>query len=109
MVENLINDLLDLAKMEQSTFKFNNSYFDLSQVIYQALTMVITSATSNGVRLKAKIGNSRDLDALKNVYGDENRFMQILLNFLTNSIKFTNREGIVTVYLDVLECQNLEQ
>ena len=45
MVENLINDLLDLAKMEQNTFKFNNSYFDLSSVISQALTMVLTLAS----------------------------------------------------------------
>lgn len=36
MMENLINDLLDLAKMQNNTFHFNNSYFSLSNVIYEA-------------------------------------------------------------------------
>ena len=36
MVENLINDLLDLAKLENSSFKFSNEYFDLATTIYEA-------------------------------------------------------------------------
>jgi len=70
--------------------------------------MVRTMASSNGVTLRAKIGNLKDLDAIKCMFGDDNRLMQILLNFLTNSIKFTNRDGTVTIYVNVLELQNIE-
>ena len=36
MLENLINDLLDLAKLENNSFKFDNDYFSLPNTIYQA-------------------------------------------------------------------------
>ena len=37
MLENLINDLLDAAKLGANTFKLNNDYFNLENVIYEAL------------------------------------------------------------------------
>lgn len=40
MVENLINDLLDLAKLENNTFTFTSEYFSLSQLILEALKMM---------------------------------------------------------------------
>ena len=55
MMENLINDLLDLAKMQNNTFQFNNSYFSLSNVIYEAFQMLIHSANENGIELKSEI------------------------------------------------------
>ena len=39
-MENLINDLLDLAKMDGGAFKLQNDYFNLSQVIYEALSIL---------------------------------------------------------------------
>ena len=44
MVENLINDLLDLAKLENSSFVLDKSYFNLADIINQALQMLIFSA-----------------------------------------------------------------
>ena len=55
MMENLINDLLNLAQMQNNTFKLNNSYFSLSNVIYEAFQMLLTSANENGVELKSEI------------------------------------------------------
>jgi K+-sensing histidine kinase KdpD len=36
MMENLINDLLDIAKLERNTFQFTSDYFNLEDVIYEA-------------------------------------------------------------------------
>jgi signal transduction histidine kinase len=36
MMENLINDLLDLAKMENNSFSFSNDYFNLANIVYEA-------------------------------------------------------------------------
>ena len=44
MMENLINDLLDLAKFEINQFKFDNEYFNLSQTIYEAFKIIQESA-----------------------------------------------------------------
>lgn len=44
MLTNLINDLLDLAKFETSTFKFNESYFNLIELVEQAFSQVKFSA-----------------------------------------------------------------
>jgi len=41
MVENLVNDLLDMAKMENFSFQLNEKYFNLSHLITQALNMVV--------------------------------------------------------------------
>ena len=40
MMENLINDLLDIAKMENNTFTFVSDYFSLSQLLYEAFNMI---------------------------------------------------------------------
>ena len=39
MTENLINDLLDLAKLENNSFQLTREYFDLTQIIYEAFTI----------------------------------------------------------------------
>lgn len=43
------------------------------------------------------------------VYGDKDRILQILLNFISNSLKFTPKEGFIKVYLKVLEEQIVKE
>jgi signal transduction histidine kinase len=40
MVENLINDLLDMAKLENNSFNISNEYFDLAQTIFEAFQII---------------------------------------------------------------------
>ena len=49
MLENLINDLLDHAKLENNTFKFDNEYFSLPDTIYEAFQILGLSASELGV------------------------------------------------------------
>jgi signal transduction histidine kinase len=50
---------------------------------------------------------SLDLNILSNVYGDPRRFVQIMQNFLSNALKFTEKGGDVTVKVSILEIQDI--
>ena len=103
MTENLINDLLDRAKMENNTFTFINEPFNLMELIYEAFLLFSHSATQNGIELVATTDRKADLSLLKSVIGDRRRYLQILNNFISNALKFTNSGGTVTVKAQIVE------
>lgn len=92
-MENLINDLLDLAKLENNTFTLSSSYFNLASTIQEAFQMLLFSAKEQGIDLVAEISEIEHLDFIQHIHGDERRYLQILLNFLSNALKFTNKNG----------------
>ena len=49
-----------------------------------------------------------DLEILRNVYGDPRRFIQIMQNFLSNALKFTNKNGDITIVTSLLEVQEIQ-
>lgn len=55
MTENLINDLLDLAKLENNSFQLTREYFDLTQIIHEAFTMMIHMTKDSNIKLQANI------------------------------------------------------
>lgn len=75
MVENLINDLLDLAKLENNSFNISNEYFDLAATIYEAFQILAYQATDQMIDLKAKIDFAEHLKMMRSVYGDRRRFL----------------------------------
>jgi signal transduction histidine kinase len=64
MLENLINDLLDLAKLENNSFNISNSYFDLSQVIHNTFQMLSFKATQHKIHLWADIDDISHLSLI---------------------------------------------
>lgn len=102
MMENLINDLLDLAKLENNSFTFSKDYFDLGISIYEAFQILISSANQNGIELVASIDTLDNLELIQSIYGDQRRYKQIFLNFISNSLKFTNKKGKITVAVKIL-------
>ncbi len=91
----LANNILDLAKMNQNGFKIENIPFDISYVVEHLVDSESVKAFNRGVELVLDI--SPNVPALMN--GDPMRVRQIMLNLISNAVKFTN-EGYVHVALD---------
>jgi PAS domain S-box-containing protein len=88
----LINDVLDLAKVEAGRLDFRPETIELAQVV--AEVVAITRATAAAKR----IGVTIDVDAsLVAIELDPDRFKQVLYNFLSNALKFTPEGGRVIV------------
>jgi PAS domain S-box-containing protein len=88
----LINDMLDLAKVESGKLPLGEENVDLAACAESALRLVFERANRGGVELSRDI--AADLPAL---WADPLRLKQILLNLLTNAIKFTPEGGRVTL------------
>ena len=88
----LINDILDLSKVEAGRMELLVSAFDLPEAIDNAVTLVRERAARHRVALQVQVD-----ELLNSFTGDERKFKQILLNLLSNAVKFTPEGGQVTV------------
>jgi signal transduction histidine kinase len=88
----LINDILDLSKIEAGRMELEASEFDLPQAIQNALTLVRERALRRGIALHHVID-----DRVADIRADERKVKQILLNLLSNAIKFTPEGGRIEV------------
>ena len=88
----LINDILDLAKVEAGRMELNPTTFDLSAAIDNALTLIRERAMHQGIALATEIDSQ-----LGELNADERKLKQILLNLLSNAVKFTPEGGRITV------------
>jgi two-component system cell cycle sensor histidine kinase PleC len=87
----LIDDILDLSKVEAGKMELRLNAFDLEKVLEESLRTVENQTRQKGVSLRAA------LDHLPTVYGDARAVKQVLLNLLTNAAKFTGHGGRITV------------
>jgi signal transduction histidine kinase len=69
--------------------------------------MVFYAAKQKNIKLSAEIDKISNLDFIQMIYGDERRYLQILLNFLSNSLKFTNEGGEIKVEVKIIESQKV--
>jgi signal transduction histidine kinase len=88
----LINDILDLAKIEAGRMELEAADFDLPGAIDNALILVRERASRRGITL----GQSVD-ERLGQIRGDERKVKQVLLNLLSNALKFTPEGGRIDV------------
>ncbi len=88
----LINDLLDLSKVEAGKLELNFTSVDLNEIILKS----VSSMQNDANRERIVIRNSLNSD-LPNVVADERSCRQIVLNLLSNAIKFTKGGGQVIV------------
>ncbi|MBP0027793.1 hybrid sensor histidine kinase/response regulator [Roseofilum sp. Guam] len=95
---NLINDILDLAKIEARKMNLVNSDFHFPSFLIAVAEMAKVKATTKGLDLKILIDDCLPVG----VKADEKRLRQVLLNLLSNAIKFTDG-GAVTFKVDVCE------
>ncbi|HRD99222.1 MAG TPA: ATP-binding protein, partial [Rubrivivax sp.] len=88
----LINDLLDLARIDAGRLELDPAPFELRPVLDQQLAVVFVSAISKGLQLHLDVA----ADVPDCVMGDRKRLAQALLNLLGNAVKFT-QQGSVTL------------
>ena len=88
----LINDVLDLSKVEAGQVELEIADFSLREALERGVVMVRERATRNGVHLALELAPDVDL-----VRGDERRLRQVVFNLLSNAVKFTPEGGSVLV------------
>jgi signal transduction histidine kinase len=88
----LINDVLDLSKVEAGQVELEAAPFSLREALERGVVMVRERATRDGV--KVAIAADPDVDIIE---GDERRVRQIIFNLLSNAVKFTPAGGSVDV------------
>jgi signal transduction histidine kinase len=98
----LINDVLDLSKIEAGQFELHKSQFELGKVFNLVINILNVRAKKKNIEF-----TSAGVDNLGQFYADERALRQILLNLLSNAIKFTPEGGAVKLAV-MCNDQNLE-
>lgn len=99
----LINDVLDLSKIESGNLEITASETNVREVAYDTLAIVVSKAIEKSVNLEVSI----DDNVAFNVLLDEHRLRQILMNLMSNAVKFTS-SGAITINIALSE-KNQEQ
>lgn len=94
----LINNLLDIQKLESDTAEFRFEFVDLNAVVMQAVQSIEVIAEKNHVTIDCDLA-----DGPLTVEMDENRMVQVLTNLLSNAIKFSNSPGKVVITSEISE------
>jgi PAS domain S-box-containing protein len=90
----IINDILDLSKIEANKIELERQPFDIGRCVKGALNLVAIVASEKGLKTTFLIEKGTP----EVILGDPNRLRQILINLLNNAVKFTNK-GEVAVFV----------
>lgn len=88
----LINDILDMSKIEAGKMQLQKEPVSLSDIVEQSLRLVKARADEKSIRLVSELD-----DSLADLSADPRALKQVILNLLSNAVKFTPEEGSVTV------------
>ncbi len=86
----IVNDILDISKLEAGKLEIENIAFDLSDVVEASTSLMAAKAREKGIDLGVYVDH-----AVRGAYmGDPTRLRQVLLNLVGNAIKFTEKDGV---------------
>jgi len=88
----IINDILDLSKVESGRLQLHEEFIDLDMLVSETCSLVNNKALAGKISLK-----SSTQAKARHLYGDHRLVKQILLNLLSNAVKFTSAGGHITV------------
>jgi len=86
----IINDILDISKIESGKMELENILFDISEVVDSCKVIILPQADEKGLALNFQIIPPVG----KKLYGDSTKLRQVLLNLLSNAVKFTDEGKI---------------
>ena len=87
---NIINDILDLSKIEAGKLELHPVRYDVPSLVYDSMQLILLRHDSKPIEFNVKIDKDTPLD----IYGDELRVKQILNNMLSNAFKYTDKGRI---------------
>lgn len=86
----ILNEILDLTRIESGTFQLKETPFDLRQTVYQVIKTLSVRADEKGLKLGYDLG-----DVPNRFIGDPLRLRQVLMNLVGNAVKFTPRGEVI--------------
>jgi len=89
----LINDILDLSKVESGNMKLELSTFSLRETVEASLMMLREKAMKSGIELRMELAHQTDV----NILADQRKLKQIFYNLISNAVKFTSTGGFIDV------------
>ena len=95
MLLSLINDILDLSKIESGRMELAEAQYETSRMLSDVVNLLWTRAKDKNLNFEVHVGEN----VPSMLYGDEMRLKQVIINVLTNAIKYTE-EGSVTLTID---------
>jgi two-component system cell cycle sensor histidine kinase PleC len=88
---NVINDILDMSKIEAGHFSLDREQIDLCPLINETVRMISLQADEKNITVETRIEDAMQL------YADRRAVKQVLINLLSNAVKFTSHNGHITV------------
>ena len=88
----IINDILDLSKIEAGHVELDEEVFDATVAVDSSVRLVKERADTSGVRMTVDVAGEHP-----RLRGDHRKFKQIIINLLSNAVKFTPADGTVTI------------
>ena len=104
-LSNIINDLLDLSKIEAGKMEYRFALLDIIEPVNHVVSTFEHLAESKNI----KINLIKPENVLPNVYGDCSKLEQIFANLISNAIKFTPIDGEVIISLNYIEAKDINQ
>ncbi len=101
----IINDILDISKIETGVLKLNNAPFDLRETIRKIHDNLLISGNAKGLEISYYLDPTIDFQ----IIGDEFRLTQVLTNLINNAVKFTDKGYVSFRILKVYSDDNIEK
>jgi len=95
----LLNNVLDMSKIESGKFELIHESFSLNTAMEEVVNLITLRCTEKNIRLETNLKNIKNY----RVMGDKLRLNQILINLLGNAVKFTAKDSTVIFFLNVTE------
>jgi len=90
---NVINDILDISKIEANKFKISPDSFDFERMLQKIISIINFQAEEKQLEFRISL----DVDTPRVIIADDQRLMQVLTNLLYNAVKFTHEGGVITL------------
>jgi len=91
---NLVNDILDISKIEAGKMELSYGNFSSKQVIYEIILTFESMVTLKNINLEIRLSDT-------NINADMGKFRQIIYNLVSNAVKYTPENGKIFIYSDI--------